>query len=389
MPNFSANASVLGYFYQVRYALLLLLKAEPGQELSVERFDDIAFEENDSPVELIQTKHHAKKGSLSNRSPDLWKTIRVWCNAELAKRIDLDRTKLIIATTRLAPPGSAAAKLRPDESNCRDINGAFTILKRVASEPIKHGRNGSCYDEFMKLGEQRQKALLKQVLVLDASPTINDVGDEIKQLLKFSASLGHTPHLFESLEGWWLQRMIKHLSQPTADTISFSEVNSIVDNLREQFKRDNLPIDFLDATLPPEQIDESSKQIFVKQLELVKVERLRIHHAISDYYKAYQQRSKWLREELLYDKELDSYESRLQDEWERRFSRMKGKITNPIDNNEKEIKGKELYDEFEFDVDIPIRKETTEKYVMRGSYQMLADNLKVGWHSEFKRRLRK
>ncbi len=59
--DFSANLSVLGFSYQTKYALWLLLKTgrdEPEAELSVERLDDVALETKGTPSELVQTKHH-------------------------------------------------------------------------------------------------------------------------------------------------------------------------------------------------------------------------------------------------------------------------------------------------------------------------------------------
>jgi hypothetical protein len=72
-----ASGSATGYLFQCR-ALLLGLQAIPNApelEISIEKFDDIAFEAVGEPIELIQTKHHVgKKGNLSDGSVDLWKT---------------------------------------------------------------------------------------------------------------------------------------------------------------------------------------------------------------------------------------------------------------------------------------------------------------------------
>ena len=70
-----AGASATGYLYQCRIALLMALKAIPvnvNQEVSVERFDDVAFDNTGTPSELVQTKHHIEKsGNLTNGSSDL------------------------------------------------------------------------------------------------------------------------------------------------------------------------------------------------------------------------------------------------------------------------------------------------------------------------------
>ncbi len=79
--QFSAAPSAAGYLYQARLALLLCIPhANSGVEIeiSVERLDDVAFEKNGTPVELLQTKHHIDRvASLSDASPDVWKTLRV------------------------------------------------------------------------------------------------------------------------------------------------------------------------------------------------------------------------------------------------------------------------------------------------------------------------
>ena len=75
-----ASASLTGYLFQARYALLRGLEEgrhHPGHALSIEKFDDVAFEEAGRPVELIQTKHHGNRGDVSDTSVDLWKTLHI------------------------------------------------------------------------------------------------------------------------------------------------------------------------------------------------------------------------------------------------------------------------------------------------------------------------
>lgn len=381
MTAFSANASALGYFYQVRYALLLLLKADPVQEISLERFDDISFEEEGTPTELIQTKYHGTPGSLSDRSTDLWKTIRVWSEAVLARSVDLENVRLMLVTTSCCQPDSIAEKLRPEETGFRKTDDALKTLQDVAVEENKNNKKG--YDAFRTLCPTDQERLVSQIVVLDASPSIVDAGKDITEILTYSTSIENVPYLIESVEGWWLRRVIKHLLGQGAGTISNSELRRVIDDFRERFKSENLPIDFLNLKLSPEEIAKSSACNFVKQLGIIKVEAARVLGAIRDYRRAYEQRSKWIIRDLLYDEELINYESRLVEEWERRFSRMKGKVVSQNDE-EKVLKGQSLYDEIEFQVDLPIRKEVTEKYVMRGSYHILADRLAVGWHLDFR-----
>lgn len=128
-----AVASALGYLFRCRYALLRGLRAVPDAPqllISIEKFDDVAFEANGEPTELIQTKHHiGKSGDLSDRSIDLWKTIAVWLD-KLAQDIEAPfRMLFVLLTTAHAPDKSAAALLRVRD---RDEAAADKLLMAAA-----------------------------------------------------------------------------------------------------------------------------------------------------------------------------------------------------------------------------------------------------------------
>jgi hypothetical protein len=128
-----AAASALGYLFQCRYALLEGLRAVPDMPqllISIEKFDDVAFEANGEPTDLIQTKHHIDKaGDLSDASVDLWKTIGIWLKS-VAEDIEAPfRTKFVLLTTADAPAESAASFLRMRD---RDEAAADKLLMAAA-----------------------------------------------------------------------------------------------------------------------------------------------------------------------------------------------------------------------------------------------------------------
>jgi hypothetical protein len=65
------------YLYQILMALLSLLEnIDDEAQICLEKFDNIAFFEDDEPLILIQTKHHLRyQSDLANASVDIWKTI--------------------------------------------------------------------------------------------------------------------------------------------------------------------------------------------------------------------------------------------------------------------------------------------------------------------------
>ena len=80
MSNHQASEQMIGYLYQVRYALALLLDDDnSNSQISIEKFDDVALIDGNVPKELVQLKHHVNKaGNLTDKSTDLWRTLKVW-----------------------------------------------------------------------------------------------------------------------------------------------------------------------------------------------------------------------------------------------------------------------------------------------------------------------
>src|SRR5678815_1212015 len=69
---------------------------------------------------------------------------------------------------------------------------------------------------------------------------------------------------------------------------------------------------------PEDDIDpEEDPRLFVAQLREIRISPTRIQSAILDYYRAFEQRSSWARENVLLEGEVDEYEDRLVDEWGR------------------------------------------------------------------------
>src|SRR5438046_2091611 len=91
---FDATASMLGYLFQCRLALvdaIRRLRYQGSFTVSLETLEDIVFEKQGQPTELLQTKHHvSRSASISDSSPDLWKTIRVWAEGFSQNRWEAD-----------------------------------------------------------------------------------------------------------------------------------------------------------------------------------------------------------------------------------------------------------------------------------------------------------
>ena len=159
-------------------------------------------------------------------------------------------------------------------------------------------------------------------------------------------------------------------------------------DLREQFKQESLPIDddLLEFTLDDATKAAHEDSTFVRQLEIIKAGKRRIAAAIRDYYRAFEQRSRWLRDDLIVGLDLHKYEKRLAEEWELIFEAMRDDLGDAATNDAKEQAARSVLAWAER-ATIPIRPNVTEPFVSRGSLHMLSDEARIGWHPEFRERL--
>ena len=72
MTSFSAGPQALGYLYQARVALLLLLQAPDESRLKVEAMDDIELHDAlaENSLALVQLKHHTTAATPPTHQED-------------------------------------------------------------------------------------------------------------------------------------------------------------------------------------------------------------------------------------------------------------------------------------------------------------------------------
>jgi len=146
----------------------------------------------------------------------------------------------------------------------------------------------------------------------------------------------------------------------------------------------------------PEEPHPNDSRVFVVQLRHIGVSSNRIRNAILDYYRAFQQRSEWARENLLVSGEIEEYENRLVDEWSRYRDVVFEELQEDSAEEVLQRAGKELYkwaDQQSGNIEsLRIRARVTEPFVTRGSFHILADTVpepRIYWHPRFLENIRK
>lgn len=387
---FSAVDATLGYLYQVRSALLWALrrlKSESEFLVSVETLDDVTFETTGGEAtDLLQTKHHLNgTANLTDASTDLWKSLRIWFEGSTSGQIP-PNANLYLITTSIASDGTAASRLR---ATSRDISAAQQALDATASTSIST-TNAKAYEAYLATSSDDRTAVLDRVTIIDSSSPITDLDLDLRQEVFWAVNKAHHSTFLERLEGWWLRRVLLQLIAGFGGRIGSVEIEAQMSDLREQFKQDSLPIDddLIDFSLDDATKSAYQDFVFVKQMQIINAGKKRIASAIRDYYRAYEQRSRWIRNDLVVGMDLNKYEKRLTEEWEIIFDATCDEIGADATLEVKEKAARSVLAWAER-ATLPIRTNVTEPFISRGSFHMLADEIRIGWHPEFRDRINK
>jgi hypothetical protein len=384
LSSHSAASSALGYLYQTQWPLLELLRRSeerPDHAVSLELHDDVAWEDDGTPVELLQLKHHLReRGGLGDRDADVWRTLRAWMDTVDVG--DPNGPALTLVTTQTAAEGSAAEALRPPHP---DPIRALSLLETAAQESIARDSEGS-RRQFLELDATRRAIFVSRIRVLDASPAIGDLDAQVRGALRWALPRGHEDTFVQLLWGWW-HTVAVDLLRRRRRSVSADELAIQVDRLRDQFTRDNLPtLVGAEAFDPAEQASYLDRH-FVHQLCWVNTPSTLIQKAIIDYYRAYTQTARWIDDHLVGLDELASFESRLHDEWEREFAWMLLELTEDSDEHAQRQAGLRLLRKTLDNTAVRVRDRYDEPFYCRGKHHELADTGQVGWHPDFTERL--
>ncbi len=241
VSTFNAGASMLGYLYQVRVALLWSIRQSRIGDFSVrvETLDDVSFESGGDPIAVLQTKHSIQAtAGLGDLSPDLWKTLRIWMIGRASGEVPVTAAKFLISTSGTSV-GTASAALGL-EGESRDIQAASTRLKHAATTSTNADLRDA-FDAFLALDEGAREDLLDRVYVIPGQPDADAINTQLQAEL-YHVSLHHQELSIQMLEGWWFKRVIHELINQGLG-IPRAEIDAQISDIQESLKRDALPID--------------------------------------------------------------------------------------------------------------------------------------------------
>ncbi|ROM33862.1 hypothetical protein BK648_24135 [Pseudomonas poae] len=396
---YSAGEQGLGYIFQPRFALYQALELPEDTAILIEKEDDLDFLESSGKKTLASLKHKAVGERLTDLSVDFWKSVNIWLTRYQANgRVESDYQFFLFTTSSVAPDSFLRFFLYG--ANTTEAQPSLWQLTENTLATSKAKSFIKIKELLSKLTALEKEDFVSRITIIDSTPRIGDLPALIKAQKMRPIRAEHRDAVFERLEGWWNDLIIQMLCDPQSEPAYARDVSEKLFNFSEEYKDDNLPITFEDAT-PISPIDASNdNRLFVSQLRDLKLSPSRIRNAILDYYRAFEQRSAWARHRLVGSEEIMKYERRLTNEWERTkdvlFDDALGASIEDCSDQELIAVGKKLYTWAETEAQklahLKIRARVTEPYVLRGSFQILANKRPfptVYWHPQLLDRLSK
>jgi len=386
-----ATASAIGFRYQERYALLKLLDAQDDEAaIAVEGLDDVQLSANGTDL-LEQLKHSfaEQPKPISIKSVNLWTTLRIW--AELVPSIDLSCTSLALVTVAPLTENSVLACLQTENSNRSILLKALIAeAKRVVEEvqtaklagnKQPHAKRCKGAEAFLSLADSEKEALLAKVILQPNAPTIGDLEDILAERLDtYPASQRVT--LSRKIYEWWDRQVLLSFEGKRKRFIARHELIEKLSETSAMLHSEAL-MDSFSSQQPPTVFH--TNEMLAKQCDLVGAKSAMSKRARISEWQARNQRSEWSKEAPSKHSKIVDYDEKLVLEWEYQHETA---CENADFNDEASLKFEGLgvlkwvLENASEEVG-NIESTITSPFYVRGSYQVLSIQGRVGWHPQY------
>ena len=392
----SAAAAAMGFYYQSLYGLFCIVKAtDDDAAVCLERLDDVEVKVNGQTL-LNQLKHSLSKKPkpVTISSVALWKTLKAWI--DVLPRVNLNDTRFQLVTVAPLSAGSPLEPLLNEDAPRTNLlvllaDEAQRVLKEretaaTQKKPAPHSERAAACAAYLKLSEGVRQKLLSRVSIQPAASDIVQIGKDIADALK-SFPPDKREKLARRLIEWWDLQVVHSFCGMRERVISMLDVQLRLSEIAGELHRDEVLADFQFVT-PPD--DHAPPSLIAKQLELVGGTKTEIRAAEREEWRARSQRHKWISERVDMAGRITLYDLRLVEAWNDKHALMVEQTETATDS-QKRSAGLEIF-RWSFNDAItqisPFAKNWNADYYVRGCYQFLAVDLRVGWHPDFEALLR-
>jgi hypothetical protein len=389
----SAEAAALGFYYQSFYALLTLLEQNTDNAaVGIEQLDDVELRINGHTL-LYQLKHSLiiAPPAITIKARSLWRTVKAWI--DILPRLTLSETTLHLVTVSDISNDSPLKALMDPSADRTHLTAAMVaeaqrVVDARAVEVAKKSNKVLPYSDradgciaFLALDDTERLNLMRRVKIRQDSPNITAIENLIAEHLKILPAEQRVI-VAQRLIEWWDRQIIYSLCGKRDRVLTRTELQLQISNIVADLVQGKLLAEF-ESLNPPD--DYQPNGMLSRQIKLVDGKQSDHSKAIREEWKAREQRSKWLNGNPAMAATICEYDGVLKEHWSDRHSQMAEDCAE-LEHAEKCASGLKILrwtHEDAPNVIRPIADGWNAAYYVRGSYQVLAINLEVGWHPEY------
>jgi hypothetical protein len=391
----SAEAAALGFYYQAFFALLTLLgQNTDNAAVGIEQLDDVELKADGHRL-LYQLKHSLglEPPAISLKSRSLWRTVKAWI--DILPTVTLSETTFHLVAVGGISSDSPLKVLSDSDADRNELVAAMlkeaqrVVDIRATAEkstnPLPYADRVDGCRAFLTLVETERLNLMRRVKIQLHSPNVGAIEDLIAEHLKILPA-EQRPRVAQRLIEWWDRQIVYSLCNKRQRVISRAELQYQISTIVADIEQGKLLAEF-ETVSPPDDYQPDSK--LARQIKLVEGTPSDHSKAIREEWKAREQRSKWLNSNPAMASIINQYDSILEEHWSDRHNQMAEGCAE-LEYKEKCKSGLKILrwtHEEAPNVVRPIAEGWNAAYYVRGSYQVLAINLTVGWHPEYKKLL--
>lgn len=373
----NAPGQFLGYVTQFPRALLHLLRASPGDCVSIEYIGDVATEYSDGTSLVEEDKSSIISNPINDRSVNLWKTFSNWIDAIEDNDININKTLFLLFSTKTGNPALVNLFHKADQE--KDANLAI----EQAKEKLKKINSAHEIWPYYNNAINRNKTIFSKIIMRFSLET-QEGGpyEEIsKELRRKHVRESQITHLTDAISGWLEKTIIQKIQEKESPIVYWEDYDKAFKVYFERSRRREL-IDFSLKDPPDEdsiKCKVKSYPLFVRQLDIIQENEESITEAVTDYLKAEVNRQIWIEDEFIDEETAGDFEKKLKSFW----ANTKDEIEIKHEFFDCIKKSKLLYIECKKRQQT-IRDNEPPESTIAGTYHSLADIPEIGWHSDWK-----
>jgi hypothetical protein len=369
----SAPGQYLGYGLQDVRLCRHLLCAASGSMVSLEFIEDTAVHRPDGTLWLEQSKSALSGNPIADSSVELWKSFENWASLRIEGKIDPATTafRLYVCPVKKGP---IATQLHEASSDAEVKALLATIANKITPSTKLKGCNPNI-SNFLAAGEAICTQIIQNFRLISA----HDPLEPIRELLSFAVLEDALDDFCAHAIGMAKNRiaaLIRDGEKPVLDAEAFRR------DLRDFIRRHGA----LGLLIPttgsptPAEVDAvlATMPMFVQQLLKVQMPTEDIVRAVSDYLRSDADRILWAADGRIVAESLDE----LHDTLEAHYKITRGEIEDLLTEKDEETRGRTVYRRC-VSHQAPLDGRNVPGYFIPGTYNMLADDVRVSWHPHF------